>query len=153
MSLCSLQVCLYLYVHIWYMYILAMFKDRLFIRWVFILYRYICIDIYICIYIFIIIIIIIIIITATNNTLLQLTCGILPILPILYLCRLYHLIDRNQLGVSNVLVNVFVYLIFLNSLVDEQIHVAEKIKSREEAELLANETRRTFLRYIMYVYL
>jgi len=89
-------------------------------------------------------------ISATRNTLLMLTCGILPIVPILYLCRLYHLIDRDQLDVSNVLVNVFVYLIFLNSLVDEQINVAEKIKSREEAELLANETRRTFLRYVFH---
>lgn len=83
---------------------------------------------------------------AMNNSLLKLTCGILPSLPILYLIYYYQIIDSDQFQLGYVVLSVFANSIFLNFIVHEQIHVAEKTRFRKEAEMLANTARRTFLR-------
>jgi hypothetical protein len=81
-----------------------------------------------------------------NDSLFRLTWGILPFLPIILFSYQSNIINRDQLQIGYVLLTLLANWIFLNSIVDEQIHIAEKIRFREEAAILANATRQTFLR-------
>jgi uncharacterized membrane protein YbjE (DUF340 family) len=84
--------------------------------------------------------------SAVNNSLLKLTWGILPCLLILFLFGFFNVINRNFIQIGHVLLNVITNLLFLNFLVDEQIHVALKTTFLQEAEILANLERQRFLR-------
>jgi hypothetical protein len=85
-------------------------------------------------------------VSSMNNSLLKLTWGILPCLVLLFLMGYFNGINRDHLQIGHVFLSVIVNLIFLNYIVDEQIHVALKTTFLEEAEALANLERRTFLR-------
>jgi hypothetical protein len=87
-------------------------------------------------------------ILAMSDSLFRFTWGILPLLPILSFINDFGIISRTQLQIGYVVLSLFANWIFLNSIVDEQIHIAEKIRFREEAEMLANATRQTFLRLV-----
>lgn len=75
---------------------------------------------------------------------------IFPTFPISYLFGYFGTIDRDELYVAFVLLSVTAKLLFVSALIDEQVSVTEKIKTRREAERMVNETRRSFLRYVFH---
>lgn len=83
---------------------------------------------------------------AKESFLLKLTWGVFPFLLISYVMCKFGIIDRDALQVGYLFLSVLANMLFLNLIVYEQIHVVEKKKNREEAEMLANEVRRSFLR-------
>jgi signal transduction histidine kinase len=85
-----------------------------------------------------------------NDSLFRFTWAILPLLPILLYIYDKRIINRDQLQIAYIILTLFAFWIFLNAIVEDQIHVAQKIRFREEAETLANATRRTFLRYVFH---
>lgn len=75
---------------------------------------------------------------------------VFPTFPILYLVGYFGRLDRDELYVGFVLLSVLAKLLFVSALIDEQVMVTEKIKMRNEADDLVNDTRRSFLRYVFH---
>lgn len=75
---------------------------------------------------------------------------VFPTFPILYLIGYFGRLDRDEMYVGFVLLSVLAKLLFVSALIDEQVMVTEKIKMRNEAEDLVNDTRRSFLRYVFH---
>jgi signal transduction histidine kinase len=75
---------------------------------------------------------------------------VFPAFPILYLVGYFGKLNRDELYVGFVLLSVLAKLLFVSALIDEQITVTEEIKMRNEAEIMVNETRRSFLRYVFH---
>jgi hypothetical protein len=75
---------------------------------------------------------------------------VFPAFPILYLVGYLGRLNRDQLYVGFVLLSVIAKLLFVSALIDEQVMVTEEIKMRKEAEVMVNETRRSFLRYVFH---
>jgi hypothetical protein len=75
---------------------------------------------------------------------------VFPAFPILYLIGYFGKLNRDELYVGFVLLSVLAKLLFVSALIDEQVTVTEEIKMRNEAEIMVNETRRSFLRYVFH---
>ena len=73
-----------------------------------------------------------------------------PAFPLAYLLRLYGAIDRDQLYVAFLLLSVTAKLLFVSSLVEEQVTAIDQMQARTMTVATANESRRTFLRYVFH---
>ena len=75
---------------------------------------------------------------------------IFPSFPFVYLLRYYGAIDRDQLYVAFLLLSVIAKLLFVSALVEEQVTAMNEMKARILTAATANESRRTFLRYVFH---
>lgn len=90
-------------------------------------------------------------VAATKKASLSLLINIIfPTFPILYFIGYFGRLNRDQLNVGFALLSVLAKLLFVSALIDEQVTITEEIKTRKEAEIMVNETRRSFLRYVFH---